>query len=95
MTTPCTCGVLTELSLLIHVRLNDGGTKSLPVVGLQLADVADNLETVERLAVYIAMNGLDLQEGIFLIEFDRNVGPSEPDIGESGPNQWSVSTIPS
>src|SRR5262245_3386650 len=64
----------------IGVRPYNCRPKSLPIGGRQPAKFGDNLKTVQSISVCTAMDRLDLQERIFVIELDRDIGPSQTDI---------------
>ena len=66
-----------------------------PVGWLKILDAFHDVEIVGRFAIDAAMHGLDLQKRIVGVERDRHVRPGEPQFTNSGPNQRSVSMMPS
>jgi hypothetical protein len=73
----------------VDVRLHDCCSKGLPIGGPQLSKLGDDLKAVQGIPICAAVDGLDLEEGIFFIEFDWDVGPSQPDVCK----QWSKPSV--
>ena len=73
---PRTHGILAPLSVSIDVRMHDCSAKSLPIRSPHLPKLGNDLKVIQLISICAAVDGLDLEERILFVEFDRNVGPS-------------------
>src|SRR5437868_3987641 len=67
---------------IFHDRFDHGRPERIPIPRLELAETGHDIDVVQRLAIAAAMDRLHLEKRKVGIELDRNVGPSQPDIGE-------------
>src|SRR6188472_947183 len=81
-TPPCRNCILPLLTMRFHVRTHHRSLKRVPFLRPQVREVGDEFELLERVAVKLAVHGLNLHERQFGIEFDRHVGAGEANVGE-------------